>query len=285
MRTPTDRWRWLVLLLIGSVMGVKADSAFANLVLNVRFADGNTVAHILPTDVGRVLNLQVFAAIDDDGGNNGNGVPPTDFVGLLHVFFSLLSDRLAAGGLSGNMQSPINVAPFDAVGSIRGRVSDLNGDGIADIGSTAASNNFDVIKARASSIILQPWPAIEPYEFLVHAFEFRVGSDALHAGESTAISAFVPTWATQTVKGANWYQHTDAVRSSDEGFSGFNNGIYFVGSSAVIEVVPEPAAAILFALGLAGIGFVARRASSAAGTLNPTLHHTPEARSCDGNSC
>ena len=227
---------------VATLLGAASMPAEAGLVVNLRLAGGGITQTLTSSDVGTNIPIQVWASVTNVGGVNGSGIHE----GLQYLTYSLTSERLVAGpggSINGDLHTPSLAAPFDANGSSAGEVSDLNGDGIDDLGSLAADPNSLFAKPRSAAATYDTTPGITGqaitggFEFLVETIEFHV--DSLPAsppsGNGTRFHASLPSWMTGFAKGANWFQDSNLAVSN-----GANNGAYTSGTTVTFDVASVP---------------------------------------------
>ncbi len=237
---------------------------YGGMMLDLRFLDGTTTKDIGPGDVNTNIPIQVWARIDTVGGTNGGG----DEFGLQFVYYSVLSTRIN-GGINGGLQTPLNIVPFDnALGGplLKGKIQELNGDGINDLGSLASSSNDDFARPRSrfatfntsatgqTQHVFTSGSVVTGVEFLVETVDFHVNSFV--AGQSTRFDVAIPSWILGlSPPGAIWWQN-----HAGPNINGANNGAYFAGTNVTFNAVPEPSTMILAILGAASaLAFTHRR--------------------------
>ncbi len=246
----------LLTAIVVAGMSLAPQSASADLRLNLRFTDETTVKPVAPADVGSEVTVNVWASITNIGGVNGTG----SHEGFKFAAFSVLSRRLVtgpAGSVDGAITNPTLVRPFNATGSQLGLLTDLNADGITDLGSLADISTGDVARPRTPGAVYDDEPGAtgqsipNGFEFLVERFTFRI--DAVPAapllGAGTALEVVIPTWRNGSVVGAEWWQDANPEVSIVDGLNVRID--YFAGTSVTFVPVPEPATAGLLVAGLA----------------------------------
>jgi len=231
------------------VTALTASAARASLTINLRFADGSTTHTLTAADVGTDIEIDVWATIT---GQN----PPssTNFYGLQYVYYSAVSSlpNGAGTGVNGAIDASANAltAAFNANGSQVGVTQDINGDGVADVGSRTDVLSMDKPRGSdpvAGAIFDDNTTAAknalpDGYEFEVEKLFFHVNSLADGETDFTA----EPENTTPLVA-ANWFQDapTDVAPNS-----GIMNGAYSGGTTVRLIAVPEPAGlAALLAIG------------------------------------
>jgi hypothetical protein len=216
-----------------------AAAARAALVINLRFADGSTTHALTAADVGHDVEIDVWASI------TGNNPPsPTNFYGIQYVYYSAVSS-LPGGtgtGVNGGIDASANalVAPFSSnFGTQVGVTQDINGDGVADVGSSTTLT--DVAKPRSEvptfddNSIATKNALPDGYEFEVEKLFFHVNS--LADGETDFTAMPPPLSVSGGFVPANWWQDAPTDNSPTTGFQG---GAYSGGTTVRLVAVPEP---------------------------------------------
>ena len=227
-----------------------ASAARASLVVNLRFADGSTTHQLTAADVGTDIEIDVWASITGQNPPSAN-----NFFGIQYLYYNVVSSLPDGGGtgVNGAIDASANalVAPFNAInGTNVGTTQDINGDGVADVGSNTDPTAVPKPRANApifddsSSAVKNPLPT--GYEFEVEKLFFHVNSLAI--GETEFVPV-VPTslLAGAELVGADWWQDS----STDTSNAGsFMNGPYSGGTAVTFVNVPEPTGiAMLVAVG------------------------------------
>jgi hypothetical protein len=230
-----------------------ACAADASLVVNLRFANGSTTHQLTAADVGTDIEIDVWASITGQNPPSAN-----NFFGLQYLYYNVVSslpDGLGTG-VNGGIDASANalVAPFESVhgGWQIGVTQDINGDGVADVGSTTDAT--EVAKPRADSAIFDdnatavtnPLPT--GYEFEVEKLFFHVNSLALGETEFTPV---VPTslLGEADLVGADWWQDSSADSTPTNGFT---SSPYSGGTGVTFVNVPEPTG-IAMLVGVGGL--------------------------------
>jgi len=243
---------------------VAAGAASAGIVYDIRFSDNTTTKVVGP---GQTYTVDVWAQIT---GSNANNMDE----GLSNSYLALMSTQIGGGALvsgagagltaGGTTPTWTNNPP---IVSSHGISNQLNGDGIADWGSTSNNlNNTQYLFARGpispvypTSGVPDPGQAVNP-----QAWEFKIASFTLSTGTAvglgtTQFGVFRPT-ATKSGFGVGTYAsyfQDNATGLGPSTVAGNNSGTWSgvyqnTGSGRFIElIVPEPTS-----LGLLGIGAV-----------------------------
>lgn len=131
-------------VLAGAMLAFGASRADAGLMLDIRLAGGGK--ELTNASVGQNIGLEVWAVVD---GAAGNAAPE----GFWNAFFNVVSNKVGAGGFtSGDMSQVTNLPPFDANGSQRGKVQDLNADGDLDVGGTSSGPDWAFARALDTQV-------------------------------------------------------------------------------------------------------------------------------------
>jgi hypothetical protein len=110
-----------------------------SVVVDVRRPGG--ARQVTITDAGQKVNLEVWATVTGEDGNNTNE-------SLQIVAGSLLSSNISGGAALGKLSVSL-VAPFNATGSSKGTGADLDDDGDLDVGSNNDASQTGFVFARA----------------------------------------------------------------------------------------------------------------------------------------
>ncbi len=127
------------------VTALVVSTARASLTINLRFADGSTTHALMAADVGHDVEIDVWATITGQNAPSAN-----NFYGIQYVYYSAVSSLPdgSGTGVNGAIDASALVAPFGATGSQVGVTQDINGDGVADVGS--GTDITDTSKPRAA---------------------------------------------------------------------------------------------------------------------------------------
>ena len=234
------------------VAALMASAAHASLVVNLRFANGSTTHQLTAADVGTDIEIDVWASVTGQNPPSANS-----FFGLQFLYYNVVSSLPDGLGTAVNGAIDTNadalVAPFQSIhgGWQLGVTQDINGDGVADVGS--ATDVTQVTKPRADSgifddnltAVTNPLPT--GYEFEVEKLYFHVNS--LAVGE-TDFTAMPPSQSViSQVEGlyANWWQDS----STDTG-SEVMSGVILGGTTVSFVNLPEPSSLAML-LGIGGL--------------------------------
>jgi hypothetical protein len=233
-------------------------AARASLVVNLRFANGSTTHQLTAADVGTDIEIDVWASITGQNPPSAN-----NFFGIQYVYYNVVSSLPNGGGtgVNGAIDASANslVAPFNANGSQLGVTQDINGDGVADVGSATEATNVDKPRGFDSitdAIFDDNATAVknalpDGYEFEIEKLFFHVNSLALGETEFTPV---IPTslLAGADLVGADWFQDSSTDTSNPPPAIGFMNGPYSGGTAVTFVNVPEPTG-IAMLLGVGGL--------------------------------
>lgn len=166
----------------------------------------------------------------------------SDYDGLQFVYYGLISGLPNGTGTAvpGGIASPTLVAPFNAIGSQTGAASDLNGDGVTDLGSTVATSATSDAKPRYGTAVWNDNTSATTaivtngVEFLVETVQYSV-SAAAAVGESTTVKPYAPPLSPQeTIR--NWWSDNPSKCPSIN----VSNSGYVIGTGVTFTVVAPP---------------------------------------------
>lgn len=254
-----------------------SQSVNAALLINLQFTNGGTSMALSTANAGQDIPVLVYGTVmGSKPVTTTPGATTGDFDGMNFVYYDILSSTGSNGGVAGGIDSgatnssyvpQLNGTPtigsqpatgFDANGSQPGAVQDLNGDGIADLGSS--SDLTEVAKPRYNIDVFDNAPSssfgstasADPtgapdiviggtnnnsVSFLLETIYFQVGP-SLAAGQITSLNP-VPYAVQSPYTQSNYF--VDTPTTSQGSLAPYTDTVASAGTSVQFTDVPEPA--------------------------------------------
>jgi len=266
------------LVLAGVFAGIllSAPQAWAGLAINLVFPNGSTSMNLTATNTQQDIPVLVYGTVTGvNPVTQTVGATTGNFDGLDYAYYDIISSVGSGGALMGGIDSGASNAAhaptleglFGAVGSQSGTVQDLNGDGIADLGSESVLSQIP--KPRANFDTYNNYGGTAPYvivggandnsvSFLLETIYFQTGS-SLSVGQSTTLNP-MPFETPIPYVQCNYFMDSPIVPGP-----GVQPQTTYTtetaGTSVTFTVVPVPEPSSAIAAGLIGLGVLTRRRS------------------------